>query len=92
MATQQRTGTVKVTVNLPEDAVRALEHMKTYTGTVTQALKEAIALKLYLDEHVQKGGKVLVEHQDGSVERIVLLTTRAGAVAPQQAHAAVVSS
>jgi hypothetical protein len=74
---------VKVTVNLPDDAVRALEEMKARTGTVTQALKEAIALKQYVDHELDRGGQLLIQHPDGSVERVVLLSSsRAPSPAP----------
>lgn len=80
---------VKVTVNLPDDAVRALEEMKARTGTVTQALKEAIALKQYVDRELDRGGQLLIQHPDGSVERVVLLSSsRAPAPVAEPAPAA----
>ena len=68
------TKTVKVTVNLPQDAVDVLQAMKQRSGgTVTQALKDAIALKDYLESEVfEHKAKILIE-RDGQIRELVLL-------------------
>jgi hypothetical protein len=73
MATQEKVKVVKLTVNLPVEAYKALQTMKKRSGTITQALKEAIALKLYIDKEVHDHhSKILVEREDGSVREIVM--------------------
>lgn len=69
---QARPGTVKVTVNLPEDMAAALRELAESQGkTFTQVLKEAIALKLFVSDLLRQGAKLLVEYKDKTVERIV---------------------
>lgn len=53
---------VRVTVNLPETLARALRTLAEQQGkSFTQALKEAISLKLYIDQARKEGATVLLE-------------------------------
>ncbi len=72
---QRRSGaikTVKTTVNLPDAMFRQLKVSAESRGdTFTQALKEAISLKIYVDEALAAGGKLLLELSDRSIREIV---------------------
>jgi hypothetical protein len=65
-------GALKVTVNLPEDLATNLKQLAARDAkTFTQVLKEAISLKLFVDDLTRGGAKLLVEHRDKTIERIV---------------------
>ena len=71
-ARQSRSGVAKVTVNLPEDMAASLKELADGDGkTFTQALKEAISLKLFVEELFDEGAKLLIERKDKTIERIV---------------------
>lgn len=54
--------TAKVTVNLPDALARELRALADREGkTFTQVLKEAMALKLYIDNARDSGATVLLE-------------------------------
>ena len=64
---------VRVTANLPGPAVEQLKTNAALKGdNLTQGLKAAISTKLFLDEAVQSGGKVLVRQGDGSLVEVVI--------------------
>ncbi len=64
---------VRVTANLPGSAVEQLKTNAALKGdNLTQGLKAAISTKLFLDEAVQSGGKVLVKQSDGNLVEVVL--------------------
>jgi hypothetical protein len=68
----QVANVVKVTVNLPEDlAVRLRTLAESEGKTFTQALREAITLKLFVSELLASGAKVLVEQKDKTIREIV---------------------
>ena len=63
---------VKVTVNLPEQMVAQLKELAASEGeSFTQALKEAIAMKLYIEDALGEGAKLLLELPDKSLREIV---------------------
>ena len=63
----------KVTVNLPTGMVDKLKRLAAeQSKTFTQVLKEAISLKLFCDEVLNAGGKLLIENPDKTIERIIL--------------------
>lgn len=62
----------KVTVNLPDGTVNTLRDIARDRGiTVTEALRQTIESQRYLDQEIQRGGKVLVEKPDQSLRQIV---------------------
>jgi hypothetical protein len=64
---------VRVTANLPGPAVQQLKTNAAMKGdNLTQGLKAAISTKLFLDDAVQSGGKVLVKQSDGTLVEVVL--------------------
>lgn len=67
-----QTGVARVTVNLPEKVWEALSRVAEESGmTRTEALRRAISVDLYLREQRKKGKQVLLECDDGTIERIV---------------------
>ena len=64
---------VKVTVNLPEDAVAFLKEYAEGRGiTMTEALRRLISNENYLVQEVEDGGKVLIEKKDKTLRELVL--------------------
>lgn len=62
----------KTSVNLPESLALELKDRAEARGdSFTQALKEAVALKLYVDDATADGGRLLIERPDGSLREIV---------------------
>jgi|GEM_PF-2599161 hypothetical protein len=52
---------VKVTTNLPKDAVEELRGNAAQRGdNLTQGIKAAISTKLFLDKEIKNGGRVFV--------------------------------
>lgn len=62
----------RVTVNLPTKVWDALEAAAHEDGiTRTEALRRAISVDLYFRGQIAKGGMIVVEHPDGTSERVV---------------------
>ncbi len=71
--TEKTPEVVRVTANLPGPAVEQLKSNAAARGdNLTQGLKAAISTKLFLDDAVKEGGKVLVRQSDGSLVEVVL--------------------
>jgi hypothetical protein len=63
---------VRVTVNLPESLASALRRLAESEGkTFTQVLKEAIVVKLYVEQALADDAKFLVEMPDKTIREIV---------------------
>jgi hypothetical protein len=63
----------KVTVNLPEEAVEAIQAYADARGiTFTEALRRFISHEKYFMEEVDAGGKVLIEKPDKSLREVVI--------------------
>jgi hypothetical protein len=61
-----------VTVNVREEMAAALRDYADQNGkTFTQALHEAIFLKLFVEDLLDRDAKLVVVNPDGSKERIV---------------------
>lgn len=63
--------TSKVTVNLPTALVEELRASADDSTTLTNLIREAIALKLFLRKRLEDDGKLLIEDPDGRVREIV---------------------
>jgi hypothetical protein len=64
---------VRVTANLPGPAVEQLKTNAAMKGdNLTQGLKAAISTKLFLDDAIRSGGRVLVKQSDGTLVEVVL--------------------
>lgn len=62
----------KVTVNLPDISVAELGDTAAKRQTTrTEALRSAISIDNFLTNQEQAGAKILIEHPDGKIERIV---------------------
>lgn len=63
----------KLTVNLTDEAIAALKALADKRGiSLGQALGQAIASEKFLQDEVNKGGKVLIEKPDHTVREVVL--------------------
>ncbi len=61
---------VKITANLPPDAVQALRDIAARNDeSMTQALKDAISVFSYLDREVTDGSKILIQRTDSRTSR-----------------------
>jgi predicted DNA-binding protein len=62
----------KVSVNLPYEAVLALEELAKVRGTtMTEVLRRAIFTEKYLSDQVAEGGKILVEEKNKKLKQLV---------------------
>jgi hypothetical protein len=63
---------VKASFNIPKDELKALKDLAGRRGIpVTQALRQAIASELFLQEQVDHGKKLIVESDDGDQMQLV---------------------
>jgi len=71
--------TIKLTVNLPEDTVEAVQQIaKENRITVTEALRQLLENQRYLHNEVKKGNKVLLEAPNDRRQREVVFSTSRG--------------
>ena len=64
---------VKLSVNLPQEIVDVLRGLATRRNTtMTEVIRRGIGTEKYLQDAVDKGGKVLVEDRRGRLRQIVL--------------------
>ncbi len=64
---------VKVSVNLPSDAVAWLKEIADHDGiTMTEALRRSISTQKFVKETSDRGGKLLVEDPEQKVLRQVI--------------------
>ena len=62
----------KVTVNLPDQTVEAIQEIARKRGTtVTEALKQVIENQRFLQEEVEGGNKVLIKNPDQSYREVL---------------------
>lgn len=63
---------VKMSVNLPDDAVENLREIAKKNGiTLTAALRQAIANEKFLEDELKEGEKLLIESDKGSARQVV---------------------
>ncbi len=62
----------KVTVNLPEEAVEAIQAYADARGiSFTEALRRFISREKYFNDEIEAGGKLLIEKPGGSLREVV---------------------
>ena len=62
----------KVTVNLPDQTVEAIQEIAKRRGTtVTEALKQVIENQRFLQDEVDNGSKVLIKSPDQSYREVL---------------------
>jgi predicted transcriptional regulator len=62
----------KVTVNLGDEVVQALNEIATTRGvTMTEALRQAIANEKFLQDEINQGSRILIEDKERNVQRVV---------------------
>ena len=70
---------VKVTVNLPEDTVQAVQKIAAENGiTATEAFRQLLDAQAYLHNEVKNGSKVLLKAPDNSASELRFSTSRPG--------------
>ena len=63
---------VKMSVNLPDEAVENLRAIAEKNGiTLTAALRQAIANEKFLEDELDNGGKLLIESDKGPLRQVV---------------------
>lgn len=70
--TQER-EVVRLSVNLPKDAVEALRAIATREGTtLTEALRRSISTQQFVESTLDSGGKILIEDpSEKSLKQVV---------------------
>lgn len=64
---------VKLSVNLPPGDVTLLRELaKRRSSTMTEVIRRGLSLQGYLQEALDKGGKIFVEDRRGRLREIVL--------------------
>lgn len=64
---------VKVSMNLPmSEAAVVAEMAQDRHITKTDVVRRAIALEQFVEDVLAKNGKILIEREDGTVERVLL--------------------
>lgn len=65
-------NSVKISANLPQSSIDQLKSIAEQQGiTMTEALRQAISTKSFLNEQSAKGAKILVEDKDKSLKQVV---------------------
>lgn len=63
---------IKMSVNLPTDAVKVLKELaKKRSLTMTEVLRQAIGTEKFIDDVNEDEGKILVEDKKGRVRQLV---------------------
>jgi len=64
---------VKLSVNLPQEAVDVLRGLATKRHTtMTEVIRKSLGTEKYLQDAVDKGGKIFIEDRKGNLRQIVL--------------------
>ncbi len=67
----------KLTVNLPDQTVEAIQEIAQKRGTtVTEALKQVIESQRFLQDEIETGSKVLIKSPDQSYREVLFNTPR----------------
>lgn len=71
---RERRATHRVNVNFSDDAYEALKEIaRSRDKTISEVLRDAIALEQWYEETKREGGRVIVELQDGREREVVRL-------------------
>lgn len=63
----------KITVNLPDEAVQAIQAYADAHGiTFTEALRQFVSRQKYFNDEVGSGSKLLIEKPDKSLREVVI--------------------
>jgi predicted transcriptional regulator len=69
---RKRRKTHRVNVNFSDDAYNALREIASSRDkTISEVLRDAIALEQWYESTKQEGGRVIVELEDGRVREVV---------------------
>ena len=68
---------VKLTVNLPEDTVAAVQKIARENNlTMTEALRQLLDSQTYLHNEIRKGSKVVLETPDDRLRELLFSTSK----------------
>jgi DNA-binding ferritin-like protein len=68
---------IKLTVNLPEGTVKAVETIAKENGiSVTETLRQLLDSQTYLHNEIKNGSKVVLESPDDRTRELVFATSR----------------
>jgi hypothetical protein len=71
---RERRKTHRVNVNFSDDAYNALREIASSRDkTISEVLRDAIALEQWYEETKREGGRIIVERQDGREREVVRL-------------------
>jgi hypothetical protein len=74
MHTKEAQMNKKVSMNLPQEMLDELADLARARGTtMTQVVKDALAVQRYLSKQVSSGGKILVQQKNNALKELVLL-------------------
>jgi Ribbon-helix-helix protein, copG family len=63
----------KTSVNLPQDAVTALQEIAAQRGTtMAEIIRKAISTEKFLHETQAQGGKVLIQDKDKNLKQLLI--------------------
>ncbi|MFQ5565673.1 MAG: CopG family transcriptional regulator [Paracoccaceae bacterium] len=64
---------VKISANLPEDALERLKTLAYERGTtMTEVLRRAIEHEQYFSDVIKKEGKILTEDSKGNIRQVIM--------------------
>ncbi len=73
-AGREKRATHRVNVNFSDDAYETLKEIaRNRNKTISEVLRDAIALEQWYEETKREGGRVIVELQDGREREVVRL-------------------
>jgi metal-responsive CopG/Arc/MetJ family transcriptional regulator len=62
----------RINVNFSENASTTLEKLAAEKGkSISEVVRDAIALERWFTETTKEGGKILVEHKDGKIREVI---------------------
>jgi predicted transcriptional regulator len=63
----------KITVNLPDEVVAAIEAIARAKGiSKTEALRQAVSLNAFVEKELNEGARILIERKDQGPRELVL--------------------
>lgn len=72
-------GTIKTSVNLPEETVDALREISEESGSsMAEVLRRAISTEKYLYDTVREGGKILIQDKNKNMKELLIRSSLGG--------------
>ncbi|HUF23399.1 MAG TPA: ribbon-helix-helix protein, CopG family [Vicinamibacterales bacterium] len=78
-AWERTMGTIKTSVNLPEETVDALREISEESGSsMAEVLRRAISTEKYLYDTVREGGKILIQDKNKNMKELLIRSSLGG--------------